>query len=248
MVRLVVRTLSELCVTAGALIVLLVVYLLFWTGVRADSAMAGEVSKLQDQWAHSPLTAAAAAPSPTQPSSPAPTPTSASASSPASLAYHDGQPFAIMYIPRFGADWHKPVLEGTSTWDLQHGLGHYAGTAHLGAAGNFAVAGHRRTYGNPFENFPELRPGDTVVLTDGVTWYTYVIDYQPYLTLPNDIGVINPVPAPLDTSATPYRSAGRYLTLTTCDPPWGHSHRLIAWGHLESTQPVEQGIPRALLS
>ncbi|MCQ4083238.1 class E sortase [Streptomyces sp. RB6PN25] len=244
MVRLAVRTLSELCVTVGSLIVLLVVYLLFWTGVRADNTMSDEVAKLQNQWARTPLTATApATPAPqTQQSTPSPSAT------PTPPVYRDGQPFAIMYIPRFGADWHKPVIEGTSTSDLQRGVAHYTGTARLGAVGNFAVAGHRRTYGNPFEAFAELRPGDKVVLTDGVTWYTYVIDDQPYLTLPNDIGVINPIPAPLDTSATPYTSPGRYLTLTTCDPPWGHSHRLIAWGHLESTQPVEQGMPRALLS
>lgn len=43
-----------------------------------------------------------------------------------------------------------------------------------------------------------------------------------------------------------YTVPGRYLTLTTCDPEWGHSHRLITWGHLESTQPVEDGMPEGL--
>lgn len=39
--RLVVRTFSELCLTVGALIVLFVVYVLYWTGVQAESATAG---------------------------------------------------------------------------------------------------------------------------------------------------------------------------------------------------------------
>ncbi len=226
-VRLIVRTLSELCLTVGALIVLLVVYLLYWTGVRADGAMADEVAALQDRWARTPVgTAGSAAPAPP--------------------AYRAGVPFAVMYIPRLGADWHKPVLEGTSTGTLQHGLGHYPGTARLGAVGNFAVAGHRRTYGDPFKDLPELRPGDRVVVTDGVTWYTYVIDRRPYTTLPDDTGVLQPLPAPVDRAATPYTGPGRYLTLTTCEPEWGHSHRLIAWGHLDATQPVGQGMPRAL--
>ncbi len=237
-VRGIVRTVSELCVTVGALIVLLVVYLLYWTGVRANHAMDDEVGALQDRWARTPVSSAP----------PSPATTAHVAGSPPPAAYRAGQPFAIMYIPRFGADWHKPVIQGTGTDDLQHGLGHYTGTARLGTQGNFAVAGHRRTYGDPFEDFPELRPGDKVVLTDGVAWYTYVIDRPPYLTLPDDIGVIDPLPAPLDRSAIPYTAPGRYLTLTTCDPPWGHSHRLIAWGHLDATQPVEQGMPRALLS
>nr|WP_202447401.1 class E sortase [Streptomyces sp. SID5468] len=224
---MILRTLSELCLTAGALTVLLVVHLLLWTGVRADRAMDHEVAALQDTWATAPPAATRAA------ATPAP-------------AYRDGRPFAIMYIPRLGADWHKPVLEGTATGTLRRGLGHYAGTARLGATGNFAVAGHRRTYGDPFKDLPRLRPGDEVLLTDGVTWYTYVIDKPAYLTLPDDTGVIEPLPAPLDRSATPYSAPGRYLTLTTCDPEWGHSHRLIVWGHLDATRPVGEGMPTAL--
>ncbi|MGO4755437.1 class E sortase, partial [Streptomyces sp. 2MCAF27] len=123
------------------------------------------------------------------------------------------------------------------------GLGHYTRTARLGARGNFAVAGHRRTYGDPFKDFPRLRPGDAVVLSDGTTWYTYRIDKRPYRTLPTDVGVIDPVPR-----ASGFRGPGRYLTLTTCEPEWGHSHRLIAWAHLDATRPVTEGKPEALLS
>lgn len=146
-----------------------------------------------------------------------------------------------MYIPRLGADWAKPVLEGTATDVLKRGLGHYDRTARLGETGNFAVAGHRRTYGDPFKDFPRLRPGDAVVLTDGTTWFTYRIDNRPYTTLPADIGVIDPVPR-----KSGFNGPGRYLTLTTCEPEWGHSHRLIAWAHLDSTQPAAQGRPSAL--
>jgi sortase A len=146
-----------------------------------------------------------------------------------------------MYIPRLGFTWNKPVLEGTATGTLKKGLGHYANTAQLGQKGNFSVAGHRRTYGDPFKDFPKLRPGDAVVLTDGTTWFTYRIDKGPYKTVPTDIEVIDPVPR-----KSGYTREGRYLTLTTCDPEWGHSHRLIVWAHLDSTQPVEAGKPEAL--
>jgi sortase A len=146
-----------------------------------------------------------------------------------------------MYIPRLGFTWNKPVLEGTATQVLHKGLGHYRGTAQLGQEGNFSVAGHRRTYGDPFKDFPELRRGDAVVLTDGTTWFTYRIDKGPYKTVPSDIEVIDPVPR-----KSGYTRPGRYLTLTTCDPEWGHSHRLIVWAHLDSTQPVEAGKPAAL--
>ncbi|MEU6840951.1 class E sortase [Streptomyces sp. NPDC046716] len=227
--RVVVRTFSELCITAGAVIVLFVAYVLFWTGVKADSAMDHQIDDLQRQWAKRPVASAAPSDGPAATSPPKPT------------AYEDGRPFAVMSIPRLGFTWNKPVLEDTEVGTLKKGLGHYSGTAQLGQKGNFAVAGHRRTYGDPFKDFPKLRPGDDVVLTDGTTWFTYVIDTKPYKTLPSDVAVIDPVPI-----KSGYKEPGRYLTLTTCEPEWGHSHRLIVWGHLDSTQPVEAGKPKAL--
>ncbi|MEW1749273.1 class E sortase [Streptomyces angustmyceticus] len=236
-VRWTVRTLSETCLTVGALIVLFVVYLLFWTGVRADSAMDGEIGKLRHQWATGETTGPGGTPPPDGKRAPGRGPTRDARPRP----YTAGASFAVMHIPRLGADWAKPVLEGTTTGVLQRGLGHYDRTAHLGETGNFSVAGHRRTYGDPFKDFPRLRPGDAVVLTDGATWFTYRIDNRPYTTLPGDIGVIDPVPR-----KSGFNGPGRYLTLTTCEPEWGHSHRLIAWAHLDSTQPVAQGRPSAL--
>ncbi|MFF4562507.1 class E sortase [Streptomyces sp. NPDC001435] len=226
--RVIVRSVSELCITVGALIVLFVVYVLFWTGVKADSVMNDQIDQLQREWSKGAAEHPAAGPG-------------ASSSPARPAAYHYGKPFAIMYIPRLGFTWNKPVLEGTGTDVLKKGLAHYARTARLGQEGNFAVAGHRRTYGDPFKDFPELRPGDAVVLTNGTTWFTYRIDKGPYKTVPTDVEVIDPVPR-----KSGYTRPGRYLTLTTCDPEWGHSHRLIVWAHLDSTQPVEAGKPKAL--
>ncbi|MEU8031207.1 class E sortase [Streptomyces sp. NPDC049099] len=218
--RVIVRTVSELCITVGALIVLFVAYLLFWTGVRAEGAMNDQIDQLHRQWSRG-------SGQPVAVTKPAP--------------YRYGEAFAIMYIPRLGFTWNKPVLEGTGRDVLAKGLAHYRGTARLGQVGNFAVAGHRRTYGDPFLDFPKLRPGDAVVLTDGTTWFTYRIDKGPYKTVPTDVEVIDPVPR-----KSGYTRPGRYLTLTTCDPEWGHSHRLIVWAHLDSAQSVEAGEPKAL--
>ncbi|MEV5509230.1 class E sortase [Streptomyces orinoci] len=259
--RLLVRTLSELCLTVGLLTVLLVVYLLYWTGVRADGAMRGELDRLHRQWSAGP---AAGRPDPghdgsgdsasdapgAEPGSntrPSQSGSAGSRSVPAAQpppppsAYRSGAPFAVMYIPRLGAHWAKPVLQGTGTALLKKGLGHYPGTAPLGAVGNFAVAGHRRTYGDPFKDLPRLRPGDAVVLTDGTSWFTYRVDTPPYRTLPDDTTVLDPVPAEAGRTRP-----GRYLTLTTCDPEWGHSHRLIVWGHLDEVSPASGGKPKAL--
>jgi sortase A len=228
----VVRTFSELCVTVGTVIVLFVVYVLFWTGVKADTAMDDQIAQLEEQWAKGSVTAGPGEPGPARSPGAAPRKTA---------AYRDGRPFAVMYVPRLGSTWHKPVLEGTRTKTLKKGLGHYASTARLGERGNFAVAGHRRTYGDPFKDFPRLRRGDAVVLTDGTSWFTYRVDTGPYRTLPGDTAVVDPVP-----EKSGYTREGRYLTLTTCDPEWGHSHRLIVWAHLDGTQPVEAGKPAAL--
>ncbi|MFF9913478.1 class E sortase [Streptomyces sp. NPDC013457] len=226
-VRLIVRTFSELCITVGTVIVLFVVYLLHWTGVQAESATAGQIDTLEREWVERPVPGAATAAPPPKP-------------------YANGRGIAVMYIPRLGGDWEWPVLEGTSAAVLKKGLGHYAATARLGGTGNFSVAGHRRTYGDPFKDFPRLRPGDAVVLTDGTTWFTYRIARAPYRTLPTDVGVIDPVPRPLRSDAAAFDGPGRYLTLTTCEPEWGSSHRLIVWAHLDATQPVTQGKPPAL--
>ncbi|MEU3058893.1 class E sortase [Streptomyces subrutilus] len=227
LLRLLVRTFSELCLTAGTLIVLFTAYVLFWTGVKADRAMDGEMARLRDGWA-----AAAASPAP---SAPAPPPGPSAPPGAAQAAPQAGHPagraFAEMYVPRFGPDWRKPVLEGTGTELLKKGLGHYAGTAPLGGLGNFAVAGHRRTYGDPFKDFPDLRPGDEVILKDATTTYTYTIRGGPLRTLPTDVAVVDPVPP-----KSPFTAPGRYLTLTTCDPEWGHSHRLVVWAELTGTR------------
>ncbi|WP_329382444.1 class E sortase [Streptomyces sp. NBC_01351] len=237
--RVVVRTFSEVCLTAGTLIVLFVAYVLLWTGVKADLAMDGEMSALRDRWAAAPAAAPAPAPQTTATQAPAP----AAPAAPEPAGYPAGRAFAEMYIPRFGRGWNKPVLEGTDPELLKKGLGHYPGTARLGATGNFSVAGHRRTYGDPFKDFPELRPGDEVILKDASGWYTYTVRGGPVRTLPTEVGVVDPVPA-----KSPFATPGRYLTLTTCDPEWGHSHRLVVWAELTATRTVGQGRPEGLAS
>ncbi|WP_442814971.1 class E sortase [Streptomyces sp. NBC_01298] len=228
MPRLLVRTFSEVCLTAGSLIVLFVAYVLLWTGVKADQAMDGEMARMRDRWSAAP----AAAPLPAPPKAPA---------GPETAAYPPGRAFAEMYVPRFGPDWNKPVLEGTGTELLKKGLGHYAGTARLGGTGNFAVAGHRRTYGDPFKDIPKLRPGDLVILKDAAGWYTYTVRADVLRTLPTEVGVVDPVPA-----RSPFTGLGKYLTLTTCDPEWGHSHRLVVWAELTGTRTLAQGSPEGL--
>ena len=65
--RVIVRSVSELFITVGAVIVLFVAYVLFWTGVRADRVMDDQIDSLRQQWAREPVAAPRASVSPAPP-------------------------------------------------------------------------------------------------------------------------------------------------------------------------------------
>ena len=58
---------------------------------------------------------------------------------------------------------------------LALGIGHYVGTAGPGQVGNFAVAGHRTTYGRPFHDVDRLEDGDRVVVETAGEVYVYEV-------------------------------------------------------------------------
>lgn len=115
------------------------------------------------------------------------------------------------------------VVQGVSLGDLQRGPGHYPGTALPGEKGNFAVAGHRTTYGAPFFNLDQLRKGDEVLVTarDGKR-YTYRVHSQEIVS-PSDTWVVGP---------DPLERGRNTLTLTTCNPRFSNAQRLIVFAEL----------------
>lgn len=115
------------------------------------------------------------------------------------------------------------VVRGVSLSDLQRGPGHYPGTALPGEEGNFAVAGHRTTYGAPFFNLDQLRKGDEIIVTapDGEE-YTYTVRRQE-IVAPGETWVIAPDPLERDKPL---------LTLTTCYPRFSNAQRLIVFAEL----------------
>jgi sortase A len=150
-----------------------------------------------------------------------------------------GSGLTRLRAPRMGLD--VIVVEGTTTSALRAGAGHYPGTALPCETGNVAIAGHRTTYGHPFERLDEMRPGDEVELTTPFTdcWYRAVPDAafppaNPHPVDPSDTGVLLPVAA--GTAST--------LTLTTCDPKGSAAHRLVLRAVLE---PAKTRILRPLL-
>ena len=122
-----------------------------------------------------------------------------------------GDAVAIINIDKIGV--HKAVVEGVGLGDLRKGPGHYPGTPLPGQAGNAAIAGHRTTYGAPFFRLDELHDGDAIAITTRGGTYHYVVD-KTMIVKPTDVSV-------LDTTTAPH------LTLTTCNPRFSASQRLV---------------------
>ena len=116
---------------------------------------------------------------------------------------------------------------------LSRGVGHYSTTAAPGAVGNFALAGHRITHGEPFAKLLTLNRGDRVIVETREAVYTYVLDRAPReLTVrPTDSWVLDPVPGKPGE-----QPSEALLTLTTCQDLFHSPDRSVGFGHLMSTR------------
>lgn len=158
----------------------------------------------------------------------------------AAIEVDAGQAGAIVTIPRFGDDYAVPVLEGIEDDALAAGIGHFPGTADPGQKGNFALAGHRVTHGEPLRDMPSLEAGDEIVVTTRETIYTYVLDTPgDGLNVPFTEGwVVTDKPVNPDPGEpTADLDEKRLITLTTCSELFHTDGRLIAFGHLVSAKP-----------
>ncbi|MGW2484528.1 class E sortase [Streptomyces sp. NPDC001571] len=252
---------AELAVTVGLLVLLLVAHQLWWTNREARAEARDTVHSLEDQWGASGSgrsggsTGSAESAGPSDPSGPS-DPAQDSPASPAagdeSVAVAGGpqagtsgrgsaprgdQAYAVIRIPRIGVT--APIAEGISKAGvLDKGyVGHYVGTAQPGQTGNFALAGHRNTHGEPFRYINRLRVGDSVVVETRDTVYTYVVDSLLPQTSARDGGTIAPVPRSVVKPSYGYSAPGRYITLTTCTPEFTSTYRLVVWGKLRGSRP-----------
>ncbi len=191
-----------------------VVYQLFGTNVVAQHAYQQETSQLREQWR-------------------APSGSASSASTVGRDEIVPGDAIAVLRIPRFGKSYEVPILQGTDLDTLAKGVGHYDDTAAPGQIGNFAIAGHRITHGQPFSRLEEMNKGDTVVVETRTRIYTYRMD-----TAPRDLTVKQTASWVLDAvpgqpSATPSRAV---ITLTTCQDLFHSPDRSVAFGALVKTE------------
>lgn len=219
--RTMVRSAGELLITAGLVLLLFLAYQLVWTNYEAQRAQSGVADQIRDDWQ--------------RPSAPR-----ASGEPTAAPQVDFGKGFAFMRIPRLGKKYSVPVVEGVSLGALARGIGHYPRTAMPGEVGNFAVAGHRATHGEPFAYLDKVGKGDVVIVETSTQWFVYRID-RTRIVEPTDVWVIDPVPGQPDAKPTQ-----QLITLTTCNPRWASTQRLIVFGHLESSQDRADGPPPEL--
>ncbi|MFF7641657.1 class E sortase [Streptomyces canus] len=214
------RAIGEVFITTGVLMLLFVSYQLWWTNVRAHAAADKEASSLQNDWA-----SGKGAPG----------------------TFEPGQGFALLHIPKL--DVVVPIAEGVSNKKvLDKGMvGHYSEGALKTAmpdakTGNFALAGHRNTHGEPFRYINRLSPGDSIVVETQDEYFVYKMTSTLPVTAPSNTSVIDPVP-----KGSGFTTAGRYITLTTCTPEFTSKYRLIVWGKMVEERPRSKGKPDALV-
>ncbi|MEW2632036.1 class E sortase [Streptomyces sp. NPDC048389] len=243
-------TAAEVAVTLGVVVLLLVVHQLWWTNRQAREGAERQVQALEQEWQQEwqrepsergtatepPETGEVRESAPAPESGAGPGPTPPRERRPPDAPRWD-QAYAVIRIPRLGVV--APVAEGVAKRGvLDKGyVGHYPGTAQPGRAGNFAVAGHRNTHGEPFRYINRLRRGDTVEVETREGVYVYAVDRTLPRTLPGDTSVIDPVPRSSVRPGAGYGAAGRYLTMTTCTPEFSSTYRLVVWGRLAAVRP-----------
>ncbi|MER6116789.1 class E sortase [Streptomyces sp. NPDC001743] len=238
---------AELVVTLGVVLLLLVAHQLWWTNRQARAEAADTVHALERDWG-----GPERASDPAEPAQDTPEPLDVDDDTPvvgeeqtggdgggrtaAAPAPRRSQAYAVLRIPRIGLT--APVAQGVSKRGvLDKGYaGHYPGTAQPGGAGNFALAGHRNTHGEPFRHINRLRPGDPITVETRDAVYTYTVDKTLARTQPGDSGVIAAVPRSNAKPYPGYRTAGSYLTLTTCTPEFTSRYRLVVWGKLSGVR------------
>src|SRR3954462_4768557 len=124
-----------------------------------------------------------------------------------------GQGLTRLIIPKLKVD--VLVVEGTTPSALKAGAGHYPETPLPCEAGNVGIAGHRTTYGRPFNKIDTMRPGDIVELITPFNDCKYAVvnpfakHDNPWVVMPDDYSVI-------DVPGLPKNAYD--LTLTSCHP------------------------------
>jgi len=142
----------------------------------------------------------------------------------------------LLYIPALKSDvWALPIMSDVSEVSLASGAGYYPLTELPGAPGNFGIAAHRATNGEPFARFEKLQNGDLVFVRTSAGYFTYEL-FDNKKIAASQVWVLDNTPRGLVTDSD------SLITLTTCDPRWNSTQRWARWGKLVafSDQPPKE--------
>lgn len=121
----------------------------------------------------------------------------------------DGQPIGRISIPAIDAE--HVVIQGTDEADLKLGPGHYPESALPGQGRTVAIAGHRTTYGAPFNRIDDIDVGDPITMEMPYGRFSYEVTKTKIVD-------------PTDTEIVEDRGRDR-LVLTSCHPLYSAAQR-----------------------
>jgi len=229
----VIGVLGELLITAGAVVLLFLGWQLWWNDMMMANSQSQASTDISRHWIEKATKdPAAVKPAPADYGDPV------IATAPA-----ETEPFAVLYIPRFGANYHRTIAEGIKTNVLNSprtGIGHYPGTQMPGEVGNFAIASHRSANGGGMHLINEFQLGDPIYVQTADGYFTYRFRDLQYVP-PTAATVLASVPGRPDLAPV-----DRIITLTSCNPLLSTAERIVAYGVFESWRPLSAGPPADL--
>ena len=212
MVGRVLRATGKTLIGAGVLVLLFVAYQVWGTGLRTARAQDRLDNEFRRRLAVVATTVITPATPPSAPTQAVTVPASTVPALPDDERPAPGEAAGRIAISAIDIDW--VFVEGVSVADLKKGPGHYPETPMPGQAGNAAIAGHRTTYGAPFNRIDELAPGDDILISTVQGRFRYRVTEQ-FIVDPSRVEVLLPVPGK------------NTLTLTSCHPKYSARQRII---------------------
>lgn len=202
---------------AGLLLLFYTAYLLWGTSVYTRNVQ----NHLAKQLAERPLVTSAA------PGKPATGPIGpARPTTPAKV----GDPLFTIAIPKIGV--RTIVVEGEASptaEELKRGPAHFGSHPYPGEDGNVPISGHRTTFGAPFFRLDEVEAGDPIAIESGQARYRYTVS-EKLVVEPSRVDVVE--------------SRGQNeLTLTTCNPKFSASQRLIIHARYDGPEVITSAPP-----
>jgi sortase A len=223
----VVGVVGELLITAGVLVLMFLGWQLWLQDILVGGQLHTEAVQQSKDWDQKASS----------------TPPVGSNVIPVAQAPGNAQRFANLIVPRWNEpgqpDYYRPIAQGIGVADVlnKYNLGHYPSTQMPGEVGNFAIASHRSAYGGNLHLIHELHVGDHIFVETQDGWYQYSFRNLEYVP-PTGVGVLDPVPQNPGVQPT-----DRVITLTSCNPFYSTTERIIAYGMFDKFYPRDASKP-----